>query len=80
MKALVERDPEQEVRGIALGVVDAAIAAVKEAKPDDPVVLATAELLSADMIASGDGVRAADILVVADQLSAAIGPKPIVIA
>jgi hypothetical protein len=32
------------------------------------------------MIASGDGVRAADILVVADQLSAAIGPKPIVIA
>lgn len=77
MQALIAHDPEQEVTGIALNVVDATIAAVKEAKPDDPVVSATAELLSADMIASGEAVRAADVLVVAHQLDAAIGPRPV---
>jgi hypothetical protein len=76
MKALIARDPEQEVRGIALAVVDAAMSAVKAAKPDDPVVTATAELLSADHIASGEGHRAADLLVVAQQLDAAIGNPP----
>lgn len=80
MRALIARDPEQEIRGIALNVADAAIRAVKEAKPDDPVVSATAELFSADMIASGEGVRAADLLVVAQQLDAAIGPWPLAFA
>jgi hypothetical protein len=78
--ALIQRDPEQEVRGIALGVVDAAIAAVKAAKPDDPVIAATAGLFSADLIGSGEGVRAADLLVVAQQLAAALGPEPIALA
>jgi hypothetical protein len=73
---LIARDPEQEVRGVAIEVVDAAIAAVKVAKPNDSVVAATAELFSPDQIASGDGIRAADILVVAEQLDAAIGPEP----
>ena len=75
-RALIQRDPEQEVRGVALGVVDAAIADVKAAKPDDPVIAATAELFSADLIGSGEGVRAADLLVVAEQLAAALGPEP----
>lgn len=79
MKSLIQRDSEQEVRGVALGVVDAAISAVKTAKPDDPVVQATSDLFSADQIASGEGVRAADLLVVAEQLAAAIGPYPLVI-
>lgn len=79
MKALIQRDPEQEVRGVALRVVDATIAIVKAALPNDPVVAATAELFSADLIASGEGVRAADLLVVAEQLAAAIGPYPVVI-
>lgn len=79
MKALIQRDAEQEVRGIALAVVDAAISAVKEAMPDDPVVKATSDLFSADLIGSGEGVRAADLLVVAEQLAAAIGPYPLVI-
>jgi hypothetical protein len=52
---LIERDPEQEVRGAAIQVVDAAITAVKAAKPDDPVVAATAELFSADQVGTGEG-------------------------
>jgi len=77
MTALIARDPEQEVRGIALSVVDAAILAVKAAKPNDPVVIATAELLTAEHIASGEAHRAADLLVVAYQLDAAIGAAPL---
>jgi len=77
MTALIARDSEQEVRGIALSVVDAAILAVKAAKPNDPVVIATAELLTAEHIASGEAHRAADLLVVAYQLDAAIGPAPL---
>jgi hypothetical protein len=49
---------------------------VKAAKADDPVLVATAELFSDDLIGSGEAVRAADVLIVAEQLGAAIGPKP----
>jgi hypothetical protein len=49
-------------------------------KPDDPVVAATPDLISADLIGSGEGFRAADVLVVAEQLDAALGPYPLVIA
>jgi hypothetical protein len=74
---LIQRDPDQEVRGIALDVVDTAITAVKTAKPDDPVVAATASKYWDDAIGSGKGLRAADLLVVAEQLAAALGPGPL---
>jgi hypothetical protein len=73
---LVARDPEQEIQGIAIEPVAAAITAVKAAKPNDPVVAATPDLVSADFIGSGDSIRAADVLVVAEQLNAALGPRP----
>jgi hypothetical protein len=76
-RALIQRDPEQEIQGIALAVADAAIEAVKAAKPDDPIVQSTASIYSADQIGSGDPVRAADLLFVAEQLDAALGPEPI---
>ncbi|HEY6665915.1 MAG TPA: hypothetical protein VI036_12395 [Propionibacteriaceae bacterium] len=77
LKTLVQRDPEQEIQGIALAVADAAIEAVKAAKPDHPIVQSTAYIYSADQIGSGDPVRAADLLFVAEQLDAALGPEPI---
>jgi hypothetical protein len=80
LTALVARDPEQEVQGLALPVLDAALASIKEATPDDPVVRSLADLVSADFIASGETVRAADMLLIVEQLDAAIGPHPIVIA
>jgi hypothetical protein len=49
-RALIQRDPEQEIQGIALAVADAAIEAVKAAKPDDPIVQSTASIYSADQI------------------------------
>jgi hypothetical protein len=74
---LVARDPEQEIQGIAVAVADAMIDAVKAAKLDDPIVQSTANIYSADQIGSGDGVRAADLLFVAEQLDAALGPEPL---
>jgi hypothetical protein len=74
---LIKRDPEQEVQGEGLAVAAATISAVKDALPDDPVVASTPDLFSADRIGSGEALRAADLLVVAEQLGAAIGPPPI---
>lgn len=76
LKQLIARDPEQEVQGIALPVVDAALTAIKASMPNDPVVRSLADLVSADFIAAGEPVRAADMLVVAMQLDAAIGAYP----
>jgi hypothetical protein len=80
LKILIAKDPEQEVQGIALSVVDAAIGSIKAARPNDPVVAAVAELFSADLIGTGEPARAADLLVVAQQLDAAVGPYPIVLS
>jgi hypothetical protein len=80
LEVLVKRDPEQEVQGLAIPVLDAVLGGVKETMPDDPVVLSLVDVVSADMIGSGDPIRAADMLVVAEQLSAAIGDWPLVIA
>jgi hypothetical protein len=76
LKTLVDRDPEQEVQGLALPVLDATLAAIKESMPDDPVVDAVAETFSADVIGSGETIRAADMLMIAEQLDAAIGDRP----
>ena len=80
LEMLIKRDPEQEVQGVALPVLDAALTDVKEAMPTEPVVRALVDLFSADFIGAGDPVRAADMLVVAEQLNAAIGGRPIVVA
>jgi hypothetical protein len=80
LETLIKRDPEQEVQGFAIPVLDAALEAIKQAIPDDPVVVALVELMSADFIGAGETIRAADMLVVAEQLDAAIGPYPMVVA
>lgn len=79
LKVLLKVDGEQEVTGSALAVIDAVLTSVKGALPDDEVVAAVAEIFSADTIGTGDPVRAADLLVVAEQLSAAIGDPPLMI-
>lgn len=76
LESLIKRDPEQEVQGIALPVLDAVIEFVRAALPNDQVVEAIRGVISADQIASGDPVRAVDALVVAGQLDAAIGSRP----
>ena len=80
LETLTKRDPEQEVQGIALPVLDAVIEAVRIVRPDDPVVAAVRGIISAEQIASGEPIRAADALLVAKQLDAVIGSWPIHVA
>lgn len=79
LQLLVERDPEQEVMGIALPVLDVVIGEVRKLFPKDPLVQAAVEIISPEQIALGEPVRAADALLVAEQLKAVIGPPPIVV-
>jgi hypothetical protein len=80
LKTLHDRDPEQEVQGIALPVLDALIEGTRGFLSDDPVVAAVAGIISPQTIAEGEPIRAADALLVAEQLSAALGRRPNVIA
>jgi hypothetical protein len=76
LETLTKRDPEQEVQSIALPVLDAVIESVREVLPDNPVVAAVRGILSPEQIALGEPIRAADALLVAKQLDAALGPEP----
>jgi hypothetical protein len=77
---IVRQDPEQEVRGIALPVLDAVISSARPfVKSDDPVASAIQDVINPDAIAAGDldEVRALDALFVVDQLLASLPPVDI---
>jgi hypothetical protein len=76
LEQLTKRDPEQEVQFIALPVLDAVIETVRAVLPGNPVVEAVRGIVSPEQIASGEPIRAADALLVARQLDAALGPEP----
>jgi len=77
---LTKRDPEQEVQGIAIPVLDAVIEMVRGVMPDNTIVAAARAIISPEQIASGEPVRAADALLVARQLDAAVGDWPFHVA
>ncbi len=78
LEKMSERDPDQEVRGIAVPVLDAVLQACKQFVPEDPIVGAIREVVSADAIAAGEPVRAVDAALVAGQLAVALGPEKVV--
>ena len=75
LRRLTHNDADEIVTGIALPVLDAALAQAKALLPGDPVAQAAADAISPETAASGDPVRAADALVVAEQLLARL-PVP----
>ncbi len=77
LRQIVERDPEQEVRGIAIPVLDAALGMVREALGDNSVVNAVGDVISVDTIEAGEPLRASDILLVVDMFLGALPtPRP----
>lgn len=74
LRILVARDPEQEVTGIAVPVLDSVLSEVRAAITSDPIAQAARDVITPDGAALGEGieVRAADALVVVGQLQAAI--------
>jgi hypothetical protein len=72
LRRLTERDPDQEVQGIAVPVLDAVIALARTCVPDDPVVSRMEDAVSPRLVIEDDPVRAADALVAAEQLRVAL--------
>jgi len=73
LDAISERDPDQEVQGIALPVIDAVLSDASDLLPaDDPVVRTTRGLITPEAIEAGDPIRAVDASVVVGQLYAAL--------
>lgn len=79
LEPIVQRDPEQEIQGIAVPVLEATLDVLKRALQDDPVVVAVVGAYEHE-ISTGEAVRAVDALLVAKQIDAAIGPYPLTIA
>lgn len=72
--SVIERDPEQEILGVALPVVDAAIAGGRTAlaRSDHRLAPHIVELISADTCTDGRPIRAIDAWLVVGQLLAAL--------
>jgi hypothetical protein len=62
-RAITQRDPEQEVRGIAVHVLDAVLQAVRSTLGDHPVVAQMYDVLSVESIEEGEPIRAVDAYV-----------------
>ena len=78
LEGIVSRDPEQEVRGIALPVLAACLEAFKAHVSDDPVVQSIRDVVSPEAVVEGEPVRAVDAALVAGQLARALGPEHVV--
>ncbi|HEY3087072.1 MAG TPA: hypothetical protein VGJ59_03295 [Jatrophihabitantaceae bacterium] len=78
LSRIAERDPEQEVQGLALPVLDACFTAFRTMPQvaDDPVLSRMIDVFSAQTIAAGEPIRAVDALVVVGQIIAVIGKVP----
>lgn len=75
LQSIVERDAEQEVRGIAVPVLDAALTAVRSLAPDNAVAASVRDVISAEAVEEGEPIRAVDVLLVVTTLLA-VTPKP----
>lgn len=74
LREISKRDPEQEVMGIAVPVLDALLEACKAFVADDPVVKAIDGLVTPEAVESGS-LRAVDAVLVVHQLALALGPE-----
>ena len=75
LRALSDKDPEQEVQSVALSVVEQVIQQAKAYLGDDNAIASSViDIISADAIEESQPIRAADLLVVVGQLLAALPP------
>ena len=78
LSAVIQRDPEQEILGLALAVIDQVMSAAARLLQCQGSVLAgvATELISPATIEAGEPVRAVDAWLVVGQLLAALGDPP----
>jgi len=71
---LVDRDPDQEVTGQAIPLIDAVITEAREALPGDSSLRTQiVDIISTTTIEVGEPLRAADALIIVGQLLAVLG-------
>lgn len=75
LKSIVERDPEQEVQGMALPVLDAVVAQARAWRPSDPVLDRVSDVISPAAVEAGEPIRAVDALLVVDLLFSTLKPR-----
>jgi hypothetical protein len=69
-------DAEQEVQGMALPALDAALAQARDLVPDSTVLSRIADVISPEAIEAGEPVRAVDALLVVNIMFAALKAPP----
>lgn len=78
--AMAATDSEQEVQGIAIQAVDAALSAVRPLVAESPVMSRVDDVISTYTIDAGEPIRAVDVLLVVDlmlaELPSPAPPKP----
>lgn len=72
LQKITARDPEQEVQGLAIPALDAALSAIRDLIPDNPVTSRVQDIISPEAVAAGEPIRAVDVLVVVDLLLGAL--------
>jgi hypothetical protein len=75
LKEITAKDPEQEVRGLAIPALDAALSAIRDLIPDNPIASRVQDIISPEAIQEGEPIRAVDVLVVVDLLLNSL-PRP----
>ncbi len=68
LEKVTAKDPEQEVRGMALPVLDAVIGEVRVLVPESPIVGQVSDIISPENIQRGEPIRAVDVLLVVNIL------------
>jgi hypothetical protein len=67
LQRIADRDPEQEVQGMALPVLDQVVSVARDALPGHPVI-ARLEVITPELVGSGEPIRAVDAMVAIDVL------------
>ncbi|MCA1674307.1 MAG: hypothetical protein LC799_19670 [Actinobacteria bacterium] len=75
LQSLVDRDPDQEVWEDVIPVLDAVIAVVRAALPDDPVLREVHSFYTTRATSERE-LRAAEALLIVGQVRAAVPPPP----
>jgi hypothetical protein len=76
LETLVSKDPEQEVLGLAVGVIDVVLAMAAQATGNPSILETVQGVVTPEAIAEGEPLRAADLLVIVGQVLAAL-PHPL---
>jgi hypothetical protein len=72
LRATADKDPEQEIHGVALVTIDAVLDACREFVPDHPIISRLRDVISPEAIEAGDPIRVVDVVPAIGQIVTAL--------